>query len=571
MAGFRTYKALLYLFAKTVMIICLLSCPGLMAQVDSVMKEAMEEEKGLTWVKDGTSKLDELRRQMVAKNQEKKALRYLEKGKVDDAKMLYERAIMHYRWLGDSLAVARVYTDLAELANQFQLTKDSREYIAAASRASGIREAVVTVKPKIESIEAVDESVSVIPSSRPVELESESGLPVIGGQADKRRREEARAYAASQEYEKARQELLSRIRAAEKNRKNDSLVNAFLIEQKTQQIANLENERTIQDLELRRQRNTRIALIAGLSLITMLLALLWIIFANRRKSHSKIKAAYNKLESAHSELKSTQAQLVQAEKLASLGQLTAGIAHEINNPVNYISGSIGPLRRDVDSLLELLNSYEHIASEKGLSSHFEEAEKLKKQIDLDYTKEEINLLLKGMVDGTERTTEIVSGLLAFSRIEENERREMDLHAGLDSTLNLLSNQIGKDLEIVRGYDPTVPKIKGFPGKLNQVFMNLISNGLQAIDRSDNSEKSSGFSPNIIPKKSAYTSSFATAATAFRRKLSPGFLSHSLLPRTWVKEPVSGFPSPTASLPTMAAQSRPATTPKEARPLWWICL
>jgi signal transduction histidine kinase len=470
------------------MLLLLLSvcCLNLYAQTDSTKTG---KGNGLKWVKDGANKVDGLRRKMEANNKVKKARVYTRKGRVDEAKELYKRAIVHYRWLGDSLGVARAYTDLAELANQLQQTKESREYIAAASRASGIREAVVTVKPMIEDLPVVDESVSVIPSSRPAELETADELPIIGGQADVvRRREDTRAYIASQEYEKARQALLASIRAAEKNRKDDSLVQAFLIEQKTQQINDLENKRKIQALEIKRQRNTRIALIIGLGLISMLLALLWVIFSNRRKSHRKIEAAYNELENAHTELKSTQAQLVQAEKLASLGQLTAGIAHEINNPVNYISGSIGPLRRDVEALLELLNKYEHTASEKGLLDQFAEAQQLKEEIDLEYTKEEIDLLLQGMVEGTERTTEIVSGLLDFSRIEENERRPMDLHAGLDSTLNLLSNQVGNGLKIARGYDPTLPNITAFPGKLNQVFMNLISNALQAIERSGSEEK-----------------------------------------------------------------------------------
>lgn len=470
----------------TIFFCALLLTGSAYSQIDSVLEEALEEERGLEWVKEGANKVDEARRRMVAKGQEKKAVRYIDKGKKLEAKKLLERSIVHYRWLGDSLGVARVYTSLAELANQLKQVDLSREYIDAASVASGISlgNFEAEIEKALEPLANMEESVFVIPSSRPVVFESEESLPTIGGQADLTIRRKAREYAESAQYKADRAKLLARLRAAERDRKEDSTVQAFLIDKKTQEIANLEQKQLIQDLELKRQRSTRIALIVGLSLISMLLLLLWRLFTNRKKSHKQIESAYKELETAHGQLKSTQAQLVQAEKMASLGQLTAGIAHEINNPVNYISGSIVPLRRDIDSLIELINKYAHVASEKGLEGHFEEVEELKEDIDLEYTQEEIGMLLNGMMEGTERTTEIVSGLLQFSRIEEMDKKSVDLHAGLDSTLNLLSSHIKGKVEVVRDYDPTMPIIQGFPGKLNQVFMNLFSNAIQAIEKAE---------------------------------------------------------------------------------------
>ncbi len=179
--------------------------------------------------------------------------------------------------------------------------------------------------------------------------------------------------------------------------------------------------------------------------------------------------AYQDLNHALIRLQSTP-QLIQSEKMASLGQLTAGIAHEINNPVNFISANINPLKRDLEDIISLLHRYSSIKDETEFREQFDGLEQLKKEIDLEYLINEIKSLL----------TEIVKGLRNFSRLDENLKKKANIHEGLDNTLTLLKNKYKDRIEIFKDYG-NLPDIECYPGQLNQVFMNILSNSIQAID------------------------------------------------------------------------------------------
>jgi len=185
-------------------------------------------------------------------------------------------------------------------------------------------------------------------------------------------------------------------------------------------------------------------------------------------------------------LKDTQSQLVDAEKMASLGQLTAGIAHEINNPINFVSANLRPLKMDIDDILGLIDKYEEISLDTLLDAKLKEIEQFKKQIDLDYLKKEIETLLAGIEDGAKRTTEIVSGLKNFSRLDESDMKMANINEGIESTLVLLKSAIPDNVKVITNLED-LPLIECLPGKLNQVFMNLLSNALYAI-RHNNKRK-----------------------------------------------------------------------------------
>jgi len=179
-------------------------------------------------------------------------------------------------------------------------------------------------------------------------------------------------------------------------------------------------------------------------------------------------------------LKLTQDQLIQSEKLASVGQLTAGIAHELNNPVNFISGNVKPLKRDLDDIFEILGKYEKIIREKNFSDDFIEVESLKENLDFKLLTTEIKSLLEGISEGAHRSSEIVKGLRSFSRLDDDKFQYADLHDGLDSSLILLYNKTKGRINVHKEYG-NLPKVECLPSKINQVFMNLLTNSIQAIE------------------------------------------------------------------------------------------
>ena len=185
------------------------------------------------------------------------------------------------------------------------------------------------------------------------------------------------------------------------------------------------------------------------------------------------------LQTTVEDLKATQEQLIQSEKMASLGQLTAGIAHEINNPINFVTANIQPLKEDLADILNIIARYEKVIQEKGLQKDFQEVEKFKLDSKIDLTLKEVNDLLKGIGDGALRTSEIVKGLRNFSRLDQNVFLKANFNECLESTLTLLHSSYKNRIQIVKQFGP-IGEVDCFPGKINQVFMNIISNAIQAI-------------------------------------------------------------------------------------------
>lgn len=194
---------------------------------------------------------------------------------------------------------------------------------------------------------------------------------------------------------------------------------------------------------------------------------------------SKVKERTKELENANNELKNTQAMMVHSEKMRSLGQLVAGITHEINNPVNFIYGNMVHLKNYSNALIEIINLYE--SYENDLSEEKkEQLKQIKEKIELDFIKEDLPMLIKSCHEGTERTKNIISDLKNFSRMDEMVINNIDLPKEIDTTLNILYNKIKGKVEIIKEYDENIPLIEGYGGQINQVFMNIIDNSCYAI-------------------------------------------------------------------------------------------
>ena len=184
------------------------------------------------------------------------------------------------------------------------------------------------------------------------------------------------------------------------------------------------------------------------------------------------------LAQALQELQQTQTQLIQTEKMSSLGQMVAGIAHEINNPVNFICGNLFYAEDGIQSLLAALNLYQ--AHCTPLSSDIET--KLE-DLDLDFLKSDLPKLITSMRLGTERIQKIVLSLRNFSRLDESAIKAVDLHEGIDDTLLILNHRFKKGVEAIKQYGD-LPLVACYPAQLNQVFMNIITNALDAMLEDD---------------------------------------------------------------------------------------
>ena len=196
----------------------------------------------------------------------------------------------------------------------------------------------------------------------------------------------------------------------------------------------------------------------------------------------ELKLSNDGLNKAMKELKEAETQLVESEKMASLGQLTAGIAHEINNPINFVTSNVKPLNRDVRILLDAVEEIGNMAiTDLPIAERQKKIAAYKNELDFDYLKEEIDQLLSGIGEGASRTAEIVKGLRIFSRLDEDDLKKANINEGLESTLVISNNLLNNIIKIEKNY-ADLPLIECYPGKLNQVFLNIISNAIYAIKK-----------------------------------------------------------------------------------------
>jgi len=192
--------------------------------------------------------------------------------------------------------------------------------------------------------------------------------------------------------------------------------------------------------------------------------------------------ANDALTELNRQLQLAQAKLVQSEKLASIGQLAAGVAHEINNPVGYVFSNFGSLEKYLGDLFRMLAAYEAAEAQLADTPAAASLAQLREEIDLDFLKEDVPTLMDESREGIRRVHKIVQDLKDFSRVDNRQEWEWtDLHKGIDSTLNIVNNEIKYRADVVREYG-TLPDVQCLSSEINQVFMNLLVNAAHAIDK-----------------------------------------------------------------------------------------
>ncbi|NJK76857.1 MAG: PAS domain S-box protein [Microcoleus sp. SU_5_6] len=213
------------------------------------------------------------------------------------------------------------------------------------------------------------------------------------------------------------------------------------------------------------------------------------LYTQTRTTAVRAQAQAQQLEQTLHQLQRTQSQLIQSEKMSSLGQLVAGVAHEINNPVNFIYGNLTYANEYTQSLLDVLKLYqqEYPQPSAAILEKIEVAE-------IDYLVEDLPKILSSMKVGADRIRDIVLSLRNFSRLDEAEMKRVDIHEGIESTLLILQNRLKNKadrppIHVVKEYGK-LPELECYPGQLNQVFMNLLGNAIDALETEINSSKSS---------------------------------------------------------------------------------
>lgn len=217
--------------------------------------------------------------------------------------------------------------------------------------------------------------------------------------------------------------------------------------------------------------------------------------AERIQAQEELRISAVKLEQSNRELRVAQSNLLQSEKMASIGQLAAGVAHEINNPVGYVMSNLGSLRKYADKLTEFIT----IQSQVLASLHTDAGSAVReraKALQIDFVCKDIESLISESLEGTKRIQKIVQDLKNFSRVDAAEYEEADINAGLESTLNIVWNEMKYKATVKKEFGD-LPKTWCNPGKLNQVFMNILLNAAQSIERQGEISIKTGRSHGMI--------------------------------------------------------------------------
>lgn len=197
------------------------------------------------------------------------------------------------------------------------------------------------------------------------------------------------------------------------------------------------------------------------------------------ESRKDIQLALARLEKAHEELKASQLKILQQEKMASIGQLAAGVAHELNNPMSFISSNLGTLEKYINRLVDFIRAQSEALKSVQSDAVLKKMDKKRLEVKLDYILEDARVLLKESLDGSDRVKTIVRGLNSFSRMDEEEYKKSDINECIESAITIVWNELKYKSKLEKNYG-SLPLSMCYPRQMNQVFVNLLINAVNAI-------------------------------------------------------------------------------------------
>lgn len=365
----------------------------------------------------------------------------------DSAAFYYNNALKNFRSTRNTKRESEILLQLGILYDQWQKPEKANQYFVEAAKVSNIAQS---------------------PQLRMNSYEKLSSIAAENGDFKT-------AYRYLRNYQEARDTLLTEASALELSRLRAKLE----VEEKEKEIAELDK----QNQQQIRERNTLFISILFLILIVLFISILYI---NRRRSFAKLKAQKTETEAVLREkeelfdkLENTQIQLISQEKMASLGLLTAGIAHEINNPLNYVVNNVQALRLDLADLAPLNEILLKIEKNETFDPSL--LAETAKEINVSFVGQEIKQLIESIENGTNRIQAILNGLRIFARSDDDNLSQTNINDALDATLTILSSQY-KNYAIIEKNYGDIGEIWAYTGKLNQVFLNIIHNAIHAVEK-----------------------------------------------------------------------------------------
>ncbi len=390
----------------------------------------------------------------------------------------YHRRAMNIRTLSGNragvgyslISIGQTYLNLGKYAEAFENLMNSQQIFTELQDSFGLTQSIHNLGLYYKVTGQTDEAIRYFTEALTLGKE-------IGSQIDVRNaaQELSEIYADQSMYREAFQMHILYKQTYDSLYREENLVKITQLILKNE----FEQRELLQQAEIDKQKQVRNYLILSIGLVVILVIVLLNRYSIKRKANIELENQKSELNQTLDHLTKAQTQLVQSEKMASLGQVTAGVAHELNNPLNFISSSVKPLRRNMEDLIAILDKYDSLIEEKSLNDAFKEAEEYKQTVDYSYLIKETKDLLEGVNEGASRSQHIVKGLRTFSRLDENEFKGVNIHEGIDSTLLLLSNKLKDRITVHKNYG-AVPLVEGLPGKINQVFMNILTNAIMAI-------------------------------------------------------------------------------------------